>query len=328
MSREFRKACLAICGVVIFGFTASAGLPRFVEAIDRCELLWSNKKYEALFEYINELEHAAPDYVPTRILAALRDEHFGEQYEDASSTMRAITNLAYRAICEVAPEFLSRLGQLADSADSAVSIFNRIGQNKGFRKVNNDPRKRVGYTNRAPFLASAFKDIPFLVPNICLPSTSSNSFDLSTKKTPVKPLEKEKLARKVFFEKGITFQEKQDLLDDYLTAKVDKTGVKGLIKSFDDDFILLNGYSVVEVLKKEDKLAVQSLREHLNHVDSEKFSDSSLRMAAWVFLQFATDKTEVADYLKELRTRVIDRNSATKDFLSRAIQHLEGRCMR
>lgn len=248
MNGEFRKACLTICGAVVFEFAASADLPRFVEAIDRCESLWSNKKYEALFEYINELERAAPDYVPTRILAALRDEHFGEQYEDASSMIRVLTNLAQSVFCEVTPEFFPRLGQMADNADSAARIFERIGMDKDFRKANNDPRKRIEYTSKAPFLSSAFNDLPFLVPNVRLSRSSSfEVIDGPKTKTSVEPLEKEKLARKIFFEKGLAFQEKQNLLDDYLAAKVSKTGVRGLVESFDDDFIQLNGYSVIRI---------------------------------------------------------------------------------
>ena len=324
MNREF-KVFLAICSVIVFEFTVNAGVPRFVEAIDRCESLWSNKRYEALVEYINELERVAPDYVPTRVLVALRYEHFGEQYEDASSTIRALTNLAQGVICEVAPEFFQRLGQMADNADSAVSIFKRIGMDKDFRKANNDPRKRVGYTSKAPFLGNAFKDLPFLVPNVRLSCSSSLDIQGGPRmKTSAEPFEKEKLARNIFFKKGVTYSEKQDLLDGYLIAKVSKVGVLGLVESFDDDFIQLNGYSVIRILKKEKKQAMRHLREYLNYVDSEKFSDSSLRMAVWAILQLAHDKTETAAYLRELKTRVIDRNSLTREFLFRVVQHLDG----
>lgn len=311
--------------LVITQFAAKAELPSFVVAIDKCESLWSAKRYDELQEYIGQLDRTAPEYVPTRILVALRDEHFGEQFEDASNALRGLTNLAHGAICEFHPGFSARLGQMADSADSAVRVFKRIGQDKEFRKRNNDPRKRSGRDGAAFFLQRSFVDVPFLVPSLSLPSRIREARDIHQNRSSAKGLESGELA-KMIFDKDVTFVQKQGLLDDYVAAIMARGGVKGLLESFDDDLVSLNAYGVVGILRLKGPSAIQALKEYLNHAETGSRSDSSLRMAAWALLQLAHNDCELASYFRELQTRVDERNPWTKQFLFRAVQHLDEGC--
>lgn len=311
-------------------FADAADLPRFVDALDACETLWRSEKYEQLYGYIDELKQKSPDYAPVVFLSAVRERKFGGQCEEESAQLRRLTNQVHRVICEVHPELLSRLGVVADDADRLVRLSAKFGQDREFRKKNDDPRLRKrDQSLLESFLDAPFTDVPFLVPDMSLSNNSTSvNLRLSAQERR-KALDARVLGAKIFDYGGhVSYRQKKNLLDDYIHEIASAGGASGLVEKLKDDLVQLDGYYALSMLREKGGEAKQLLKEYVEREDSSIGADEAKRMAVWALLQFAHDDPEVASYLKRLPAKVDAANWKTKAYLEMAVRHLDEGCSR
>ena len=310
-------------------FAVGPDLPRFLDALDVCDNLWRAGRFEQLYVYIGELRQKAPDYVPTMLLSALREDAFGGQYEEEAVQLRRLTNQAHRVLCEVNPELLSRLGEMADDADRSVRLCAKHGQDREYRRKNDDPRLKPFDSSSESYLEEPFTDVPFLVPDMSL-SNNSPSVNL---RLPAqerrKALDARVLGAKIFDYRGhVSYRQKKNLLDDYVHEIASDGGASGLVEKLKDDLVQLDGYYALSILREEGSEAEHLLKEYVEREDSSIGADEAKRMAVWALLQFAHDDPEVASYLKRLPAKVDAANWKTKAYLEMAVRHLDGGCCR
>ena len=308
-------------------FADAADLPRFVDALDACETLWRSEKYEQLYGYIDELKQKSPDYAPTMLLSALREDAFGGQYEEEAVQLRRLTNQAHRVLCEVNPELLARLGEMADDADRSVRLCAKHGQDREYRRKNDDPRLKPFDSSSESYLEEPFTDVPFLVPDISLSNDTrivNRRYQMKARK---KALNDRDLGMKIFDRTG-SYAQKKELLDDYIHEIASAGGTSGLVEKLKDDLVQLDGYYALSLLREKGSEAKQLLKEYVEREDSSIGADEAKRMAVWALLQFAHDDPEVASYLKRLPAKVDAANWKTKAYLEMAVRHLDEGCSR
>ena len=322
-----------ISAVIFLSSTSVSGTPteqsHFVDLVDKCASLWQAKQYEKLYEYVGECGRKAPDYVPIRVLLAWREEQFGGQFEKEAADLRCLTNHANRVLCEVNPDFFSRIGEIADQADELGAICTELKHGMEYRRVNEDPRLNRSDRSFGPYLEECYMDVPFIVPDISLfeqPDHSKETLFVKTKKL-ARVLTKEDVARNVFDEQ-ITYRKKKGMLDEYASEIVSIGGVQGLVEKLSDDFVRLNSYYTLDALRKGKQEAMPELKKYIEREDLSYEADEGKRMAAWALLQFAHDDPEAADYLRQLPSKIDKRHCKTLEYLKMAIKHLDDGCNR
>ena len=125
---------------------ADAEWPRFVEALDKCEDMWSAGKYDELYEYVGEFGRKAPTYLPARFLFAFSEGRFG-LYENRVAELRRLTNQVCRVLCEVNPELLSRVAMMTADAESVAARFVALNRDR----KNEDPRSMASKKDLSKF---------------------------------------------------------------------------------------------------------------------------------------------------------------------------------
>ena len=308
---------------------ADTDLTRFVDVVDRCESMWCKGEHEQLYNYVSDLERRLPDLLPVKILAAWREEQFGCQFEKEASELRRITNQLNCVICEINPELMARLGEMANDADEMGKACTKAKQDKEFRRNEYDPRANGGKKSFGPYLQKCFMDVPFLVPDFDASSGghAPKAIQRSSKTSHGKALNYRELGSKVF-DKNVSFVQKKALLDDYVHEIAVASGVKGLVDKFDDDAVRLNGYCALSILREREKESKQVLKDYVERQNLSIGADYAKRMAVWALLQFAHDDPEVASYLRTLPSKVGDRSPRTLEYLKLAIKHLDEGCPR
>ena len=316
---------LSIIGIA--PFSAVAGRPCFLESIDKCESLWRDGKYEQLFEWVVQIERGNPGYLPAKVFSAWRYDQFGCQFEDEAFALRRITNQVQRIICEVNPEFSPRIGRMADDADEMAVLCVKIGQDKNYRQKNFNPLTAADDKSPGPYLQPCFIDVPFLVPDVSLDDTQRTSAFNGLERPRQKQIDWLTLGKAVFGTHD-SWQTKKEMLNDYVSGILSSSRVKGLIEKLGDDYVQLNGYYALSILRTRSQEAMPELKKYIEREDLSYGADEGKRMAVWALLQFAHDDPEVAEYLRQLPSKIDKRHYKTLEYLKMAIKHLDDGCNR
>ena len=301
------------------------GTLRFIEALDRCELLWQAGRFNEAYDYVEDFYRTESGSLSSKILMSRKEKHFGCQYEAESIWLRQTTNEIIRSFCYVNPNFSSRIKKMAESAEEMDKISVEIGRDKNFRKENNDPRKNTNYKGAKYWWPRQFIDIPFLVPDFSLESSVIDALNNVSKNDSGQKLSKNEVLSQIYNE-GISFLEKKKLLDKYVYEVILLSGVKGLIDKFDDEVVQLNGYCVLSILVGQKELAIKILKEYILLKNQGYGADGGKRMAVWVLLFFAHENTDVADFLRQLPSSIGKENVQTLLYLDEVIRHINGEC--
>jgi len=326
----YRTVAVAVSFFAMSLGAADTNLPKFVDAVDISKSMWCAGKYEQMYNYVSDLERRAPDHLPFKILAAWREEQFGCQYEKEASELRRLTNQLHHVLCEVNPELVARLSEMANDADEMGKACTKANQDWEFRMKKYDPRSKTGKGPFGPYLQKCFMDVPFLVPDFEASSGvhADDTTVRSSERTRNKALSFRELGLKVFGEDA-SFRQKKNLLDDHVNEIVSTSGVKGLVEKFDDDAVRLNGYYALSILRCKGDEAKRVLRDYVERSDSSIGEDEAKRMAVWALLQFAHDDPEIASYLRQLPPKLGERNALSMQYVGLAIKHLDhGSCHR
>lgn len=70
------------------------------------------------------------------------------------------------------------------------------------------------------------------------------------------------------------------------------------------------------------------LKKYIERENLSYGADEGKRMAVWALLQFAHDDPEVAEYLRQLPSKIDKRHYKTLEYLKMAIKHLDEGCNR
>ena len=310
-------------------FASEKTFQSFVDVVDRCETLWRAGSYDELYKYVDEVERVAPDCASTSILLAWRKEHFGCQYEDESAVLRMITNQIQHVLCEVNPSLMSRIVDMANFADEMACECVEDNEDREYRLINCDPRLN-GHKSSAPYVLLNFADLPFLVPDIgkIMPDTQNRLSVKLLQKGRNKAKQRFELGKVVLLDSSVPFAHKKSLLDDYVFELASTSGVKNLIAKFTDGFVQMDGYYVLALLRNSGEGSKQALMDYVSQNDAGEGTDEAMRMAVWALLQFAHDDPEVAEYLRQLPSKIDKRHYKTLEYLKMAIKHLDEGCNR
>ena len=319
---------------------SDAELPRFVEVLDKCEDMWSAGKYDELCEYVDGLEQKAPAYLPARFIFAFNQGRFG-LYENRVAELRRLTNQVSHILCEVNPELLPMVGLMTADAEVVADRFVALKR----ERKNEDPRSMVNKKDLSKlYWPLYYLEVPFLVPDQSLCETHRVA-KCAKMRPRNRALKAPALAMKVgnyfapeeLYER-ITYCQKKEMLDDYVAEIRDVSGVEGLVGRFIDAFVRLDGYLALKLLRDNSKQGKQILKDYVLRanpplegeakLDWECFSDEGKRMAVWALLQFAHDDPEVAEYLRQLPSKIDKRHYKTLEYLKMAIKHLDDGCNR
>ena len=316
---------LSIIGIA--PFSAVAGRPCFLDSIDKCEALWRDGKYGQLFEWVVQIERGNPGYLPAKVFSAWRYDQFGCQFEDEALALRRITNQVQRIICEANPEFSPRIGRMADDADEMAALYVKIGQDKKHRQKTFNPLTAAVDKSMGPYWHPFFMDVPFLVPDVSLDDKQRTSEFNGLERPRKKQIDLLTLGKSVF---GIhdSWQTKKEMLNDYVSGILSSSRVKGLIEKLGDDYVQLNGYYALSILRTRSQEAMPELKKYIEREDLSYGADEGKRMAVWALLQFAHDDPEVAEYLRQLPSKIDKRHYKTLEYLKMAIKHLDDGCNR
>lgn len=316
---------LSIIGIA--PFSAVAGRPCFLDSIDKCESLWRDGKYEQLLEWVVEIERDNPSYLPAKVFSAWRYDQFGCQFEDEAFALRRITNQVQRIICEVNPEFSPRIGRMADDADEMAVLCVKIGQDKNYRQKNFNPLTAADDKSPGPYWQPFFIDVPFLVPDVSLDDTQRTSAFNGLERPRQKQIDWLTLGKAVFGTHD-SWLIKREMLNDYVLGILSNSRVIGLIEKLGDDYVQLNGYYALSILRTRSQEAMPELKKYIEREDLSYGADEGKRMAVWALLQFAHDDPEVAEYLRQLPSKIDKRHYKTFEYLKMAIKHLDDGCNR
>jgi len=216
---------------------------------------------------------------------------------------------------------------MADDADEMAVLCVKIGQDKDYRLKNFDPITASGDKSMGPFWHPVFMDVPFLVPDVSLDDTQRTSAFNGLERPRQKQIDWLTLGKAVFGTHD-SWLIKREMLNDYVLGILSNSRVIGLIEKLGDDYVQLNGYYTLSILRTRRQEAMPELKKYIEREDLSYGADEGKRMAVWALLQFAHDDPEVADYLRHLPPKIDKRCWKTSKYLGLAIKHLDEGCNR
>lgn len=337
--------CIVQLGVAMASFGAAK--PTAVELLDKCTMMWRDKRYEELYSLLEDVRKEKSGYVPCLLANAIGDGNFGRQYESEIDALRSLTNGLQEVFCEMHPELPSRLAAMIDDEADTLRICNSMGHDREYRKTRNDPRYKTDYRFSRCWMSPPFEnELPYLVPNVSL---RTNLVDRTvpvprSRNVDVEKLSAAEVLRHVYAAK-LTYPEKKRLMDDWISCLVATGGVREVF--VDRDTVLtggalvedwaktglleLDGYHVLDIVCKDPQTAKPLLKEYIgSDVGPEYISaaDRRRRIAAWALLQLAHDDPELIASMRELADKVGKQFPQTKAYLEKAVHHLEKGCDR
>ena len=337
--------CVVQLGVAMASFGAAK--PTAVELLDKCTMMWRDKRYEELYSLLEDVRKEKSGYVPCLLASAIGDGNFGRQYEVEVDALRSLTNGLQEVFCEMHPELPSRLAAMIDDEADTLRICNSMGHDREYRKVRNDPRHKTDYSFSRHWMSPAFEsDLPYLVPNVSL---RTNWVDRTipvrrSRNADVEKLSASGVLRQVVDDE-LTYSEKKRLMDDWISYLVATGGIKEVLVDkdgalsrgelvedwFKTDLLELDGYHVLDILCKDPIIAKPLLKEYIGRdvsFEGTSKADRRRRIAAWALLQLAHDDSELVAPMRELADKVGKQFPQTKAYLEKAVHHLEKGCDR
>ena len=149
-------------------FATEEAYPRFVTAVDKCEAMWRDGKYDQLYNYIGELDQKYQDYLPARLLFAIRAVVFGAQYETGAAVLTDLTNQVRRVICEINPELHQRIIEMIRHMNEEAEFCLEDSEDMEYRRKNEDPRTQRRTKPVGPFWPLVFMDVPLCGSDVSL----------------------------------------------------------------------------------------------------------------------------------------------------------------